>query len=77
MEKELDSIKRNDVWELSLLSKGKKIIKSKWIFKQKNDEEGKLSEFKVRLVAKGCSQTYGLDFNDTSSPVVSTRRSDY
>ena len=55
-----NSLLKNQVWELETLPERflKKPIKCKWIFKVKTDENGIPSEFKGRLVAKGCSQTY-------------------
>lgn len=55
-----NSLLKNQVWELETLPERflKKPIKCKWIFKVKTDENGNPSEFKGRLVAKGCSQTY-------------------
>ena len=70
MEKEIRSIKANEVWELAYLPKGKKIIDSKWVYKQKVDIDGSVERYKAYLVAKGYSQQYGLDHNETFSPVA-------
>ena len=44
------------------------IISSKWIFKYKKDSEGRITKRKARLVARGFSQKYGIDFKETFSP---------
>jgi hypothetical protein len=53
MESEIESIKRNDTWELTELPHGVRPIGVKWIFKTKYNEAGKIEKHKARLVAKG------------------------
>ena len=60
---------KNDTYELIELSKGRKTLKNKWVFKLKNDDE-KLLKYKAHLVVKGFSQKQGIDFDEIFSPVV-------
>lgn len=53
MEEEMQSIKKNDTWELVELPKGNKIVGSKWVYKTKFNIDGTIERYKVRLVAKG------------------------
>ena len=63
MEEEMDSIKRNNVWELQVLPKGRKTVGSKWVFRN----EGAVERYKARIVAQGyCHQ----DYDETFCPVV-------
>lgn len=50
---ELDQIEKNDTWDLVPRPKDKNVIDTKWVFKSKEIEEGKVIRNKVRLVGKG------------------------
>jgi len=68
MDSEIQSMHMNNVYDLVELPEGKKVVKSKWIFKTKNNEGNVL--YKARLVAQGYSQKLGEDYNETFSPVA-------
>jgi hypothetical protein len=70
MDKEMESLRNNDVWELVELPKDRKAIGSKWVFKLKTDSNGSVERHKARLVAQGFSQKHGQDYDETFSPVV-------
>eukprot|EP00253_Pinus_taeda_P026206 PITA_26206 len=70
MNEEMESILRNDTWDLVELPKNKIPIGCKWMFKQKMNADGSIDKLKVRLVAKGYSQKEGIDFDDTFAPVA-------
>ena len=70
MEKELNSLEDNDVWDRVDLPKDRKAIGSKWVFKRKRNAEGNVERYKARLVAQGYTQKNAIDYDETFSPVV-------
>lgn len=70
MNEEYQSLMDNCTWDLCDLPKDRKPIKNKWVFKTKKDENGQIVRYKARLVIKGCSQKYGIDYDEIFSPVV-------
>nr|GEV80877.1 hypothetical protein [Tanacetum cinerariifolium] len=63
----------NEVWVLVELPSNGKIIGSKWLFKKKTDMDGVVHTYKTRLVAKGYTQTPGINYEETFSPVADIR----
>nr|GEX84862.1 hypothetical protein [Tanacetum cinerariifolium] len=70
---EMQSIKDNQVWVLVELPPNGQTIRSKWLFKKQSDMDGKVHTFKARLVEKGYTQTYCVDYKEALSPVVDIR----
>jgi len=70
IKEEYDSMIKNGAWELVELPVGKNVVSCKWVFKAKRDASGQIVRFKARLVARGFSQVYGVDYLDTYSPVA-------
>jgi hypothetical protein len=70
MESELESMEKNKAWELTELPPGRTAISTKWVYRYKWDENGNIIRYKARLVARGFSQVYGVDYMDTFAPVA-------
>jgi transposase InsO family protein len=62
---EMDALAKNEVWVLVYLPPGRKAVKSRWVFKRKAD-----LRYRARVVAKGFTQIFGLDYDETFSPVA-------
>ncbi|KAK2442007.1 putative mitochondrial protein [Trifolium repens] len=70
MDQEIESIEKNNTWELVTLPEGAKTVGVKWIYKTKLNEKGEVEKHKARLVAKGYSQQHGVDYNEVFAPVA-------
>ncbi|KAI3692974.1 hypothetical protein L6452_32800 [Arctium lappa] len=70
MQEELLQFERNEVWTLVPLPKGKTAIGTKWVFRNKKDEDGVVIRNKARLVAKGYCQEEGIDYEETFALVA-------
>ena len=58
------------MWELAPRPENVHVIGTKWIFKNKTDEDGEIIRNKSRLVAQGYTQVEGVDFDESFAPVA-------
>jgi hypothetical protein len=70
MNENLDQIKKNGTWELVPRPKNKNVIGTKWVFKNKLNEDGQITRNKAKLVCKIYAQIEGIDFEETFAPVT-------
>ena len=70
MKEEIAALKRNQTWELVPKPRDVEPISCKWVYKIKRRTDGLIERHKARLVARGFSQQYGLDYDETFSPVA-------
>lgn len=70
MELKIESMVKNNTWELTELPEGFTPIDVKWVYKTKLNEDGEVDKHKARLVAKGYAQCYGIDYTDFFAPVA-------
>ncbi|GKD87008.1 retrovirus-related pol polyprotein from transposon TNT 1-94, partial [Tanacetum coccineum] len=52
------------VWTLVDLPNGKRVIGTKWVYRNKKDERGIVIKNKARLVAQGYTQEEGIDYDE-------------
>ncbi|RVX02815.1 Retrovirus-related Pol polyprotein from transposon TNT 1-94 [Vitis vinifera] len=70
MKEELRMIEKNDTWELVDRPQHRKVIGVKWVYRTKLNADGSVNKYKARLVVKGYSQVFGVDFSETFAPVA-------
>ncbi|WVZ84254.1 hypothetical protein U9M48_031306 [Paspalum notatum var. saurae] len=70
MHEELENFERNHVWDLVEPPPNCRPIGTKWVFKNKQGEDGMVVRNKARLVAQGFYQKEGIDFEETFAPVA-------
>lgn len=70
MQEEIVALEQNQTWELVSKLRDVKPISCKWVYKIKHRTDGSIERHKARLVARGFSQQYGLDYDETFSPVA-------
>ncbi|KAL8100531.1 hypothetical protein AgCh_032693 [Apium graveolens] len=66
---EYNAFERNGTWVLTTLPLGKRTVGCKWIFSVKQKADRIVDRYKAPLVAKGFTQTYGIDYQETFAPV--------
>lgn len=62
--------KKNDTWELVPIPFGKRPIGCKQVYTVKQKSDGLVERLKIRLVAKGFTQTRGIDYQETFAPMA-------
>jgi len=55
MVEEMETLDKNEAWDLVEFLTGRKFIGSKWVFKRKLNAKGKVEKYKTQLVPKGYS----------------------
>jgi len=63
-------LEKNEIWELVSLPAGNKIVGCPWVYIVKLIPDETLTCLKAHLVAKWYPQTYGVDYQDTFSPIA-------
>ena len=69
MKEELEQIEKSGTWDLVPKPKDKNIIDTKWFYKNKLDENGKIVRNREILVCKGYNQMEGIYFDETFATV--------
>ncbi|RDX64345.1 hypothetical protein CR513_57108, partial [Mucuna pruriens] len=60
----MKALEKNSTWEIVDRPKDKRVIGCKWIYTVKCKFDGTLERYNARLVAKGYTKTYGIDYEE-------------
>ena len=63
-------IEKNDTWELVDRPQHRNVIGVKWVYRTKLNVDGSVNKYKAKLVVKGYSQVFGVDFSKTFAPIA-------
>ena len=70
MKEEIDTLESRGTWETTDRPANKPVVSCKWVYRLKTNSAGEVIRHKARLVARGFSQTYGVDYKETFAPVT-------
>ena len=60
----------NGTWELTDLPEDRQAVKCKWVYLTKHDTQGNVTYYHAHLIAKGFSQTAGIDYEESFTPIA-------
>ena len=67
---EMSALVKINTWEIVKLPPNKRVVGCRWVFTRKHNADGNVERYKARLVAQGFTQTYGIDYEETFTPVA-------
>ena len=67
---ELYQIEKNETWKLVPRPKDNNVIGTKWVFKNKFNQDGQVIRNNAILVCKGYAQVERIDFEETYAPLA-------
>lgn len=70
VEDEMSALIKNNTWELVTAPENVTPVGCKWVFSLKFNSDGTINRHKARLVARGFTQSYGIDYLETFAPVA-------
>lgn len=65
MREEMSTLDKNETWELVPEPEGVQPISCKWVYRIKRKTNGEIDRYKARLVARGFTQNFGQDYEET------------
>ena len=65
MDEEMDALISRGTWELVFAPKNAVVVGCRWVYTLKYRIDGLVDRYKAKLVAKGYTQSYGVDYFET------------
>ena len=69
MNEDMQALSKNKTWDLVPSLHHQKAIGCEWIIKVNHNADGTVNRYKAWLVAKGCGQTHGVDYEESFAQV--------
>ena len=70
MDEEMSAPHSRQTWDLVTLPVDAEVVSYRWVFTVKYNTNGTIDRYKTRLVAQDFTQTYGVDYFETFSPIA-------
>ncbi|OMO65350.1 Integrase, catalytic core [Corchorus capsularis] len=70
MAEEIHALEKTHTWDLVDMPPSKSVVDCKWVYKIKTCSDSSIERYKARLVARGFTQEYGIDYEETFAPVA-------
>ncbi|XP_042483320.1 uncharacterized mitochondrial protein AtMg00820-like [Macadamia integrifolia] len=70
MDDEMQGLKKNDTWDLVPLPPQQRTVSCKWVFIVKQNMDGIVDKYMAWLVARGFTQIYDLNYQETFVPMA-------
>ena len=70
MDEEMHALAQNHIWDIVQKPLMKILVGCRWVFTVKYRSDGTLERYTARLVAKGYTQTYGIEYKENFPPVA-------
>lgn len=70
MKNEINTLQENKTWILVPRPSNKQVLTNRWVYKTTKNENGEITKYKARLVARGHVQKFGIDYEEVFAPVA-------
>lgn len=70
VQKELENLTESGTWEICERPPNTNVVDCRWVLRIKKNFAGEIEKYRARLVAKGYTQIYGIDYYETYAPVA-------
>ena len=70
MFEELDVLHKNHTWDMVYMPPSQSIVDCRWVYKIKTKANGSIKQYTAHLVAKGFTQEYGIDYDETFAHIT-------